>query len=349
MLNESILEKYRPKSMDDFILSSKTRNRMKFALENIKNGSIRALLFTGSKGSGKTSFARFIGKTYGTLDSFDCLEADNATDRGIDYARKMGSYISSRPLVSKTRILILDEAHMLTVQAQNTFLKTLEDLPPGNVVILCSTEPSQIIGTIIDRCFTIDFNPDSTSPEFLDDIYTKYLSICKEEKVKPKVDEFKKAIKEILIPSFEVNNNISIRSLIMFLYEFATTGTLPEVEWLYTTGKDSVDPIAIAKFIVRNKVKEDSWQKMARFIYDLKTDPETVRILVSKYLLTVYVNSIPIEKAVKDEKKHEEENYSVFLLHAIQVLDTYGQMSGPMGKSKLLLAMREIYFEMVNK
>jgi DNA polymerase-3 subunit gamma/tau len=141
-----------------------------------------AFLFTGPKGLGKTSTARIVAKvinctgrkdtsgkdiepcntcemcvsiTNGT--NMDILEIDAASNRGIDEMRDLKEKIRLAPLSAKKKVYIIDEVHMLTTEAFNALLKTLEEPPAHAVFILCTTEAHKVPATILSRCFHINF------------------------------------------------------------------------------------------------------------------------------------------------------------------------------------------------
>lgn len=139
-----------------------------------------ALLFTGPKGLGKTSSARIVAKivncehrTKGLLEpcnkcvqclsitngtNLDVLEIDAASNRGIDEIRDLKEKIKLTPSGGKWKIYIIDEVHMLTTEAFNALLKTLEEPPPNVMFILCTTDPHKVPQTIQSRCFHIPFS-----------------------------------------------------------------------------------------------------------------------------------------------------------------------------------------------
>jgi len=132
-----------------------------------------ALLFSGPRGAGKTSAARIIAKALSCLNNngrgepcnhcsncneiasgsfLDLIEIDGASNRGIDDVRRLRENIKLAPARGKLKIYIIDEAHMLTTEAFNALLKTLEEPPAHAIFILCTTEPEKLPGTIISRC-----------------------------------------------------------------------------------------------------------------------------------------------------------------------------------------------------
>jgi len=170
-----ISRKYRPQNFDEIIGQDHIRTTLQNALKNSRIA--HAYLFTGSRGIGKTSTARILAKTLNCLNpqkynpcnicqncieitnsrSLDVIEIDGASNRGIDQVRELRENVKYPPSNSKFRIFIIDEVHMLTREAFNALLKTLEEPPPQVVFIFATTEPLKVLPTIISRCQRYDF------------------------------------------------------------------------------------------------------------------------------------------------------------------------------------------------
>ncbi len=150
--------KYRPQTFNDVI----GQDHIVKVLEGaIKLGNIsHAYLFSGSRGTGKTSVARILSREIGTTAS-DLYEMDAASNRGIDDIRSIRESVSTLPFESKYKVYIIDEVHMLTKDAWNAFLKTLEEPPQHVVFILATTELGKVPETVISRCQTFTFKEPS--------------------------------------------------------------------------------------------------------------------------------------------------------------------------------------------
>jgi len=149
-----LYRKYRPTKFGDVI----GQDHIVKVLEGaIKLGNIsHAYLFSGARGTGKTSVARILSREIGTSPN-DLVEMDAASNRGIDDVREIRESVNTLPFESKYKVYIIDEVHMLTKDAWNAFLKTLEEPPKHVVFIFATTELEKVPETIISRCQTFSF------------------------------------------------------------------------------------------------------------------------------------------------------------------------------------------------
>ncbi len=152
--NKSLYSKYRPQTFDDIIGQDHITKTLKNQIET--NKIHHAYLFSGPHGTGKTTTARVFAAALNTQPE-DIYEIDAASNRKIEDIRNIREHINSLPLKSKYKIYIIDETHMLTKEASNALLKTLEEPPEFVIFILATTEKHKILNTIISRCQTFDF------------------------------------------------------------------------------------------------------------------------------------------------------------------------------------------------
>ncbi|MCB9810965.1 MAG: DNA polymerase III subunit gamma/tau [Candidatus Nomurabacteria bacterium] len=154
----ALYRKYRPQTFADV----RDQDHIVKVLEGaIEKGEIpHALLFSGTRGTGKTTLARIFAKAIGTK-SVDLYEIDAASNRGIDDVRELKEAVHTVPYESKYKIYIIDEVHMLTKEAFNALLKTLEEPPAHVVFILATTEEEKLLDTILSRCLVFRFRSPS--------------------------------------------------------------------------------------------------------------------------------------------------------------------------------------------
>jgi len=166
----SLYRTWRPKSFADLVGQDAVVRTLTSALENGKLA--HAYLFSGPRGSGKTSAAKILARCIDCVSgptpspdntcenctailagtALDVLEIDAASNRGIDEIRALRDAVKFAPSTMRMKVYIIDEAHMLTKEGANAFLKTLEEPPPHAVFILATTEPEKLPVTILSRC-----------------------------------------------------------------------------------------------------------------------------------------------------------------------------------------------------
>jgi len=168
----SLYRKYRPKNFKEVIGED---HIIKVLSGAIKLGNIsHAYLFSGSRGTGKTSVARIFAQEIGTTAD-DLYEMDAASTNSVDDIREINEAVHTLPFKSKYKVYIIDEAHMLSKSAWNAFLKTLEEPPVHVVFILATTELEKVPETVISRCQTFAFKQPNQSilKEFAQNISKK--------------------------------------------------------------------------------------------------------------------------------------------------------------------------------
>ncbi|MBN2103979.1 DNA polymerase III subunit gamma/tau [bacterium] len=192
-----LARKWRPDSWEKLIAQDHVTSTLKNAIQYQRLA--HAYLFTGPRGVGKTSAARILAKTLNCENgpvvtpcntcsncleiaegrSVDVFEIDGASNRGIDEVRNLRENIRYTPAKGNYRIYIIDEVHMLTTEAFNALLKTLEEPPQHVLFIFATTEPHKVPATIVSRCQRFDFRRVSTQH-----IISHLKTICQDEKIK---------------------------------------------------------------------------------------------------------------------------------------------------------------------
>lgn len=170
-----LARRYRPQTFDDVIGQQHVAQALKNAISSDRVA--HAYLFTGARGVGKTSMARILAKALNcphVSDGIPCnaceicegiaagrdvdvMEIDGASNRGIDDIRALRANVNVKSMRTKYKMYIIDEVHMLTKEAFNALLKTLEEPPPRVKFVFCTTEPHKVPDTILSRCQRFDF------------------------------------------------------------------------------------------------------------------------------------------------------------------------------------------------
>lgn len=169
---ESLITKYRPQSLQDYFGNKQLKVTVKKMLSN--NTLPHAILLSGNSGSGKTTLARIIAKEL-NCTGIDLTEFNIADTNGVDSIRDLIENANYRPMVSESRVYILDECHQMTTQAQNALLKVLEEPKPWVYFILCTTDPQKLLNTIKSRTTQFSVKPLEGEDyfSFVDEIYCK--------------------------------------------------------------------------------------------------------------------------------------------------------------------------------
>jgi DNA polymerase-3 subunit gamma/tau len=244
VIKVALYRKYRPENFDQVVGQGQVIKVLKNAVR--ENLISHAYLFSGPRGTGKTSVARILakavncekrtgynpcGKCLSCINAkegktIDLLEIDAASNRGIDEIRDLREKIKFAPAENKFKVFIIDEVHMLTKEAFNALLKTLEEPPPHAIFVLATTEIHKVPGTIISRCQRHDFRRIKMT-----EIVSQIMDIAKKEGIKV-TDEALEMIAE--------SSEGGLRDAISLLDQIASVG-LAEV-----TGESVEDVLGLA-------------------------------------------------------------------------------------------------------
>jgi DNA polymerase-3 subunit gamma/tau len=171
----SLYRRHRPRTFADVVGQEHVARTLRNAVEQ---GKVHhAYLFVGSRGTGKTSMAKMLAAcmncvhgptiepcgqcescvSIASATSLDVIEMDAASNNSVDDIRELRESVQFAPVSGRSKVYILDEAHMLSSQAWNAFLKTLEEPPPNTIFVLATTEAQKVLPTVVDRCHRFDF------------------------------------------------------------------------------------------------------------------------------------------------------------------------------------------------
>lgn len=263
-MSDNLITKYRPQSFDEVVGQSAVVRSLK---QVCKNRDAQAFLFSGPKGTGKTTLAYLVAKAYGCTDQ-DILDVDAATKTGIDDMREIQELLRYRPFGHNgQRAVIIDECHGLSAKAWDSLLKILESPPKHVVWCLCSTEPAKIKETIKSRCASYQLRLLAVS--FLDTLFDK---VCAEENLKIS-DE----VADVIIQQAQG----SPRQLLSNIVVARAAKDAKEAAQLLKSALEEPIIIDLAKAVLANA----SWSLCMTKVKGLQEEhPETIRIVTMNYL-----------------------------------------------------------------
>src|SRR4030042_1730530 len=196
MASQVFYRKWRPQNLSEVVGQEHVTQTLRHA---VTDGRVaHAYLFCGPRGTGKTSTGRILAKAINCLNpeqgepcnscalckaineasAPDIIEIDAASNRGIDEIRDLREKVNYTPNLARYKVYIIDEVHMITKEASNAFLKTLEEPPPHAIFILATTEPHKVLSTILSRCQRFDFHRLSQSS-----VISKLNLVCEKEDI----------------------------------------------------------------------------------------------------------------------------------------------------------------------
>jgi DNA polymerase-3 subunit gamma/tau len=296
-----LYRKYRPTNFDELVGQNHIKNILKNSI--INNKIAHAYMFTGPRGTGKTSTAKIFARTLNCLNPVegiccgecvnclninsnpDIIEMDAASNNSVDDIRNIIENVSIAPSNGKYKVYIIDEVHMLTQSAWNAFLKTLEE-PPSNVIfILATTDIQKVPVTVLSRCQRFDFQRIDRNL-----IFDNLESICKKENINYETD----ALMEIAYLS-----DGCMRDALSILDQLSKVSDVINMDIIKsnygTVTKDEVD--AIYTSILKNNIDD-----LVKLLDDIKSTGIDIKILIDK-LLENFIN-----KAVDMKKKNVSTN-----------------------------------------
>lgn len=281
-----LYRKYRPHDFDSLVGQEYTKKLLKNSV--INNKFAHAYIFTGPRGTGKTSSAKIFAKAINCLhpidgnpcnkcqncvnfeSSPDIIELDAASNNGVDDIREIINNVRLAPSSMKIKVYIIDEFHMLSTSAFNALLLTLEEPPKDVVFILATTDIQSVPITVLSRCQRFDFKPIS-----IQDIENRLKFVCGEENLKATDD----AIKEIAMMS-----NGGLRDALSILDQVAGNGEEIDIQ----------DVIANFGGISNKKINQllsyyenNSVAELIDYINEIKYDGIDIKVLIDKIITKI--------------------------------------------------------------
>lgn len=262
---EDLHIKYRPKTFANVIGHEE---EVASIINAIHDGRGHTILLTGPSGVGKTTIARLIAAEVG-CSRYNLREIDAATHTGIDAMREVAEALQFKAMGnSKTKVVIIDEAHALSKAAIQSLLKVLEEPPANTYWVLCTTEPAKIIQTVITRCLVYDLKPIDANK-----IQALLKRVAKKEKIKLKEDILDLLVKEAYG---------SPRQALTYLQVCSTCKTRKQAAKMIGSAESSEPLMTLCRLLVRGR--GITWPKVRKLLKNLEgTNNESIRLTILAY------------------------------------------------------------------
>lgn len=271
--------KYRPESLEAIIGQDSIVASLKHVVEKRKSQS---LIFHGPSGTGKTTAARIVGSMLGCRRA-GIIEVDAGVFTGVEAVRSLTSTLSFKPLGSGSRLIVMDEAHMLSKAAWSALLKSVEEPPKHTWWVFCTTDLSKVPQNIRTRCAEFGFR--IVSPDLL---YKKLLRpVCKAEGLE---------IDEDIVAMIAEESQGSPRRALTYLAACQSAGSVKEARRLLEkvdAGSDAT--IELCRLLANPQ--GISWSKLMSLVEKLEGEAESIRMVIVSYFSKVVKGAKSIESA----------------------------------------------------
>jgi len=239
------------------------------------NSLPHSILFSGPSGCGKTTLARIVAKQL-NCGKHDFNEINSASFRGIDMVREIGKQINMRAISGPCRVWLIDECHMLSKDAENAFLKILEDTPRHVYFMLATTERQKVLPAILTRCTEIALGDLS-----VDDLESTLFDIIEKSKI---------TIPKKVVSAIAEQSNGSARTALVILHQIKDLNESDMLKTIQSYMEALKNADDIVKLLMSPKC---SWEKMSALLCDLNLskEAETVRRRVLGYATSVLLRN----------------------------------------------------------
>jgi len=266
---------YRPRTFEDFLGNSSIKKSIKSTI-----GKKHCYLLYGTRGCGKTTLGRIIGLELGVKEnSFDFFEINAADKTSIADTRKLMDEVGTYPIQSPYKIYLIDEAHRLSVQAQDSILTTLEEPPPHIVFILCTTAFEKLSVTIRSRAGKYKVTP--LNKEDMRQLLTKVI-------VSQDIKVSKRIINTIILKGQGVP-----RETLILLDQIRYMESMSDMLDFLETDEEDEDIVSLCQLLIKKKEFLSKWKGAVKILTEnLEGDsPEEVRRRVLNYMSKVLYNT----------------------------------------------------------
>ena len=274
----SLQNEYRPKNFKTFFGNEAIISSLRQILKRDKNAPA-AFLFTGPGGTGKTTIARIIARAL-KCKKADFKEFNAADDRGIEGIRGIIESMKFSPLAGETKVILLDEAHMLTKPAQEALLKALEEPPSYVHFVICTTNPEALKTTFKRRCHMYELEPLKSG-----EVQKLMKSILEQEKVK----NFSQNILDKIVDLADGSAGIALKLLDMVV---DMTDEERAINTLKSAGTSESEVIDICRALMQFEMPPRTrWSKCVKLLKGFKGDAESARRPILGYLAKCLMGS----------------------------------------------------------
>lgn len=307
-MTEELINKYRPKLFKEVIGQETVCKSIRAA---IVKGRTRSVILSGPSGVGKTTLGRIMAKTVG-CSPLDIIEIDGATNTGIEKMREVTSRLKYKSFGNQSRVIIVDECHAISAAAFKSLLKPIEEPPEGVYWILCTTELGKVPKEVKNRCTTYELKPVTQSK-----ILRLITDISAKEKLPIRRCE----------GGLETIAELAQGSPRLALSMLAKAAHLTEEEDIEAlcaeagvAGQEAID-------LCRALMGNPSWKQLCGIISKIDAPPESVRIVILRYMTSV---------ALKKPKPVKE----------LAIMEAFGEpFQDREGKAPLLMACGMLLFD----
>ena len=300
-----LYKKYRPKKLEDVYGQDGAVKSIKSMLES--KSLPHTMLFTGPSGCGKTTLARILARKL-KCAKIDYTELNAANTKGIDMVRQLQQHVGLAPASGKCRVWVIDECHELTSQAQEAFLKLLEDTPKHAYFFLATTDPKKLKKTIRTRSTEVKVK-DLTASET-------------ESLVKDILKKEEKNLSDEVIEKLTDRSEGSARKCLVLLHQIIHLEEEEDQLNAIADSQSEAQAIELARALMDKNV---SWSKLAGILKKLDDDPEGIRRMVLGYANAVLLGG-----------KQNQKAYNIICAFSTNYFDT--------GKAGLACSCYEVVF-----